>query len=90
MDKAEAAFREGSTIKDQLARDHPETAEYRRELARTQSGLGLLYHRTSRLDKARSSLERALAIWSDLVANAAQVPEDRHGLAAVQRLLGDG
>jgi tetratricopeptide (TPR) repeat protein len=48
----------------------------------------LLGVRAGQLEKAQASLEKGLAIWSQLVASNSHVPEDRHGLAGVQLRLG--
>ena len=45
-------------------------------------------HCAGQYDKAHESLEKGLAIWSQLVGNDSHVPEDRDGLASVQLTLG--
>jgi tetratricopeptide (TPR) repeat protein len=62
--------------------------EYRRALATTENALGRCCVRAGRYDKADESLEKALAIWSQLMGNHAHATEDRHGLASVRLMLG--
>jgi tetratricopeptide (TPR) repeat protein len=88
FDKAESAYQQSMAIEERLASAHPDEAEDRRALAKTQSGMGLSYFFAGRLDKAQASFEQALVVWDHLVANTAHTPEDRHGLAGVQHRLG--
>jgi serine/threonine protein kinase/tetratricopeptide (TPR) repeat protein len=80
-----AAAEESSTkavaILGELARAHPETAEYQRDLAAGYSMLGLIYSDTARWEEANAAYEQALAILEEQVRAHPEVTEYEYTLA---------
>ncbi|HEY2158873.1 MAG TPA: tetratricopeptide repeat protein, partial [Isosphaeraceae bacterium] len=61
-DEAEPALRAASALYDELAREHPEVAEYRRHAAIGHGALGLLLGAEHRYDEAIAAHRRVLAL----------------------------
>jgi serine/threonine protein kinase/tetratricopeptide (TPR) repeat protein len=78
---AEESSAKAVAVLGELARAHPETAEYERDLAAGYSMLGLIYADTARWEEANAAYEQALAILEDQVRAHAQVTEYEYTLA---------
>jgi serine/threonine-protein kinase len=91
-DGAEANYRTALAIQEKLAKDFPDTADYRNDLAKTYGNLSVLLTamgRPSGPDSAESSCRAGLEIFQQLAADFPQDPEYRKDLAASHNNLGN-
>jgi tetratricopeptide (TPR) repeat protein len=85
---AEAAYTDALAIQKQLAAEYPGRPEFRQDLARTHTNLGLLLGETGRHKDAEVAYRDALAIEKQLAAEYPGRPEFRHDLANNHNNLG--
>jgi tetratricopeptide (TPR) repeat protein len=72
--EAEAAYREGKNLLEQLAQERPKSSPYLLQLAKNETGMATLQHTRGLFDDAEASFRRAAAILEPIVR---QEPE-RH------------
>jgi RNA polymerase sigma factor (sigma-70 family) len=85
--EAEKALRVALTQSEQLAREFPQSARCRQELARGCDGLGEVMRTTGRLAEAEATYRRALALREKLVTEAPDNRDYRRDLAESYRHL---
>jgi serine/threonine protein kinase len=87
-DEAECSFVEAATIQNQLVNSYPAVAAYRRELARTDYDLAVLWDAAGRKAEAEDIVEKALALLDALATGDPDEPAYRTLQAAMHELLG--
>jgi eukaryotic-like serine/threonine-protein kinase len=88
LKQAETAYADALALEKQLAADFPTRPEFRKQLGRCHSNLGLLFSETGRLIEAEAAYGEAVAIQKQLAADFPTQPEFRHGLAMSYNNLG--
>jgi tetratricopeptide (TPR) repeat protein len=88
LEEAEAAFGKAQAIYNQLAAQFPARPEFRRGLAQSHTGLGVLFQDTGRLADAVAAHSAALAIRKQLAADFPARPEFREEQAESHNNLG--
>src|SRR5262249_1334148 len=76
-----AAHREALAIRKPLAAEFPAWPEFRQDLARSHSGLGLVFLMSGQSKDAESAFLDALALYRPLAASFPTRADVRHGLA---------
>jgi tetratricopeptide (TPR) repeat protein/tRNA A-37 threonylcarbamoyl transferase component Bud32 len=86
--QAEKTLRDARTLCVKLADEFRNVPDYRQELARSHTNLGLLFAEERRKDEAEEAYRQALAIREQLVAEWPTVPSYQQELARTQMYLG--
>ncbi len=86
--QAEKELRQALALCERLAAEAPSAAEYRQELARCHTNLGLLFSRLRRPKDAEAALREGLRLREALAADYPAVPRYRQELARTQNHLG--
>jgi serine/threonine-protein kinase len=88
LEPAELSYRAAIKQWEQLAAEHPQVPEYRRELARSHNDLGIVLLNVGKSNDAEREYRAALKEQERLVAEHPQVPEYRRELARSHNSLG--
>lgn len=86
--EAEPALRAASVLYDELAREHPEVAEYRHLASIGHGSIGLLLGDEHRYDEAIAAHRRALALREELVRADPANPQFRSDVARTHYNIG--
>ncbi|GIW86485.1 MAG: hypothetical protein KatS3mg108_0809 [Isosphaeraceae bacterium] len=85
LQPAEQSFRKGMGYLDELARNHPDNSDYKRDLAAAHRGLGILLKESGRDQEAEDHLRQAVDLLTRLPTEAdrRELADTRYQLAAL-------
>ncbi len=75
-------YRKGRAMREALARDHPETTEFRVGLADSDDAMGILFWSIGQPAQAAAAFKKAQAVFEDLAPDHGTDPEFRRRLAS--------
>jgi serine/threonine protein kinase/tetratricopeptide (TPR) repeat protein len=86
--KAEASYRQAAAELEKLSKNDPANADFRRDLARSLQGLGVLLKDANRFQEGEARLREAIRLREEIAKQQDSSAFDRQGLADARYQLG--